>query len=183
MLNIKHIALVWLTHLLIGCGGNPNSSEERNELTKSLVNTYLKSIDSKRIIQISESSYGPINRDCLTEILNKYKFEIPTEETFQAQETDSIVWSKDLIDVESVKILNSQEFNSITKEVATSNEEEKLDKTFYVISKPIFSKNHDYAILKKYFYCGGRCGQGSVLIYKKRGNDWILREDVCAIVS
>lgn len=166
MLNIKHMVITSLSYLLIGCGGNPNSSEEQNKLTKSLVNTYIKSIDSKGVIQVSQSSYGPVNRDCLTEILNKYKFEIPIEETFQSQETDTIAWSKEFIDADSVKILNNQEINFITEEIATSHKKGKLDKTFYVISKPIFSKDHSYAILKKYFNCGGRCGQGSVLVYQ-----------------
>ena len=85
MLNIKHIAITSLAYLLIGCSGDPNPSKEQNKLTKSLVNTYIKSINCNEFIQISQSSYGPVNRDCLTEILNKYKFEIPVEETFQAQ--------------------------------------------------------------------------------------------------
>lgn len=183
MLNIKHIAITSLAYLLIGCSGDPNPSKEQNKLTKSLVNTYIKSINCNEFIQISQSSYGPVNRDCLTEILNKYKFEIPVEETFQAQETDTIAWSQEFIDADSVRILNSQEVNSITKDIVTGNEDEKPDKTFHIISKPIFSKDLNYAILKKHFFCGGRCGQGSVLVYKKKGNGWVLQEDVCAIVS
>ncbi|KEQ31249.1 hypothetical protein N180_03105 [Pedobacter antarcticus 4BY] len=175
------LAIASLIYLTIGCKSDSNY-EAKNMLTKSLVSTYIKSIDSQGMIQISQSSYGPVNRDCLTEILNKYKFEIPFEETFQAQETDTIAWSKEFFSNDSVKILSSRERSSISRDIAPFDGE-TLDKTFYVISKPIFSKDQNFAILKKYFFCGGRCGQGSVLVYKKKGNGWVLQEDICPIVS
>ncbi|KEQ28717.1 hypothetical protein [Pedobacter antarcticus] len=181
-LIIKHLALATLSYLLMGCSGNSNLQNSKNIETNSLVNTYIKSIHSQGVIQISDSPCGAVNRDCLNEIFTKYKFDVPFEETFQAQETDTVAWTKAIIDTDSVKILNSAEVKFI-KETPTFGGDESIDKTFYVISNPIFSKDHRFAILNKYFYCGGRCGNGSVLIYEKKGGEWILREEVCPIVS
>lgn len=183
ILSIKFFAIAALSYLSVACQNDSNLNVQKDQATKSLIKVYLKSIRSNEVIQISSSPYGAVGRSCLNDIFSRYKFDIPFEETFQAQETDTVSWSRSIIDADSVKILTASEVKLITQEGGLYSSDETPNKTFYVISSPIFSKDYRFAILNKYFYCGARCGKGSVLIFERKGSEWVLQEDVCPIVS
>jgi hypothetical protein len=41
-------------------------------------------------------------------------------------------------------------------------------------SIPVFSLDHNYAIVIKGYYCGFLCGQGAYYLYRRMENDWTL---------
>nr|MBC7613396.1 hypothetical protein [Pseudopedobacter sp.] len=46
-------------------------------------------------------------------------------------------------------------------------------KGYCAIALPLFSKDKETVIIKTYYACGGKCGEGGIFIYKKIDGNWV----------
>jgi hypothetical protein len=83
--------------------------------------------------------------------------------------------SRNKLNLSDVKRDGKKSFNSnIFIDVSSLDLSLHPEKTIFSYSIPIFSRNHQYAILIKGFYCGLVCGNGAYYLYKRNGADWIM---------
>lgn len=72
--------------------------------------------------------------------------------------------------VENFSKINLRNLTIISQETSRSDSMQYSIK--YRIIPPIYFKNHTYCIFSYDYACGGLCGHGTVVVYKKTANGW-----------
>ena len=89
--------------------------------------------------------------------------------------------------VENKKILSEEELKIFQEEKGSDflnfQDLSKCPKGYLTISKPIFNKNFDKAIIHIGQVCGFLCGSGEYRLYEFKGGSWKLKEVVRSWVS
>jgi len=121
--------------------------------------------------------------------LSKYDSILSSEDIKHIyRQINDLILSKDF-DLQQDKIINQNikvfpvlQYNQFTNKVITENKKlnywEELEKEFgiheyYSVSYPIFSIDHQTAIISFGHHCGSLCGNGSIEIYQKKNGKWI----------
>jgi len=81
-------------------------------------------------------------------------------------------WSIDLVN--EAKIINHDTLDAIFKdeEKGWNYFYKNYGKIFHVFSAPIFLRDNTYCLLYSEYHCGGLCGEGNCMLYKKENNLW-----------
>lgn len=59
----------------------------------------------------------------------------------------------------------------------------KFGKGFSTFSVPYFLRNDTYCLFYSDYHCGGECGEGRLILYKKEGDSWVPFKTYCSWIS
>jgi hypothetical protein len=57
------------------------------------------------------------------------------------------------------------------------------DDGFYMFTPPVFLRNYTLCLFNYAYYCGGVCGEGHTILYKKGGDGWKEIQTYCGFVA
>lgn len=145
-------------YALSGC----TSAKRENEEATKFLSFYIKSVLKKDTINLLDNSYDRFGERCLIKAMDSIRKEISLN-----RYDPEFKWSN----IPHAKILKDTELpNRYT--LSWSDFKKKYPSGFYTISKPVFSKDFNYAILLQEYVCDERCGTGWIEMYKKTEHGW-----------
>lgn len=92
-------------------------------------------------------------------------------------------WTKELFT--TIKIISQDTLNSIFKDNSKGWNlfHKNIGQSFYSFSIPIFLRNDTYCLFYTDNHCGGECGDGRLILYKKERNKWTEVKSYCNWIS
>ncbi len=168
------ICMFTLTRCTYGKEEKGDTAEKReNEEATKFLTFYIRSILKKDTISLLENSHDEFGNNCLTKSIDSIKKKIPL-----IKQDIHFKWPK----IPNAKILKDTDLpNRYT--ISWKDFKKKHPRGFYQISKPIFSKKFDFAVLLQSYTCEERCGTSWIEIYKKdvKGNWKQTKKRICWI--
>jgi hypothetical protein len=92
-------------------------------------------------------------------------------------------WTKELFT--TIKIISQDTLNSIFKDNSKGWNlfHKNIGQSFNSFSIPIFLRNDTYCLFYTDNHCGGECGDGRLILYKKERNKWTEVKSYCNWIS
>ncbi len=92
-------------------------------------------------------------------------------------------WTKELFT--TIKIISEDTLNSIFKDKSKwwNFFHKNFGQSFNTFSIPIFLRNDTYCLFYSDNHCGGECGDGRLILYKKERNKWTEVKSYCNWIS
>ena len=167
---------------------NPATGEDSSEYVKRAID-FIKQVEGQQLTNknfiLADKIFSIEYHDCLNQILTDTA-------TFSKDELDSIKskkyvfisnWTQDIFP--NIKVISSDTIKSIfrdhTKGWPFFNE--NFGYSFSRFSFPIFLRNDMYCLFYSDYNCGGLCGRGRLILYKKEKDQWVEIKDYCHWVS
>jgi hypothetical protein len=183
----KSISLLLLIVSIIYCGGckqNTKASEQSNERkiteTKSLVANFIKFDLRRDSVYLSDVPFAALSELCAAEVINEHpELKLTVEDLMVHTKTDTSTWSNTALP--AVKYLKKTEL----AQVITTEDFRRLNNQngYFILSRPVFSKDYQSAVMVCSFICGSRCGQSETILFQKRANGWWSYKKYCVSVS
>jgi len=124
--------------------------------------------------------------DCLKNVLSDTTTYSEQERTLISNETKKsfiTTWTTDILP--KIKIINSDTIKNIfkSKSGGWNYFYKHIGQSISSFSSPVFLKNYTLCLFYSDNMCGGLCGYGSLILYKKEGNQWMEVKSYCNWVS
>lgn len=161
-----------------GCDQNKNLIvDQREKEVSGLVRYYVNHELKRDSIFLFDKSTNLLTEICINNILAENKdIDLKKEDILNMSQKDTLTWSNKLVPI--ARIISNNDLPKINS--LPDKKRDKEGQLFY-LANPIFSKDFSYAILQSSFVCGPRCGERSILLFKKEKDSWTLLKTYCKI--
>ncbi|WP_068400165.1 hypothetical protein [Pedobacter cryoconitis] len=161
-----------------GCDQHKNLiADQREKEVSGLIRYYVNHELKRDSIFLFDKSTNLLTEICIDNILAENKdINLKKEDILNMSQKDTLTWSNKLVPIARIISNNALPIiNSLPDKIR-----DKEGQLFY-LANPIFSKDFSYAILQSSFVCGSRCGERSILLFKKEKDSWTLLKTYCKI--
>ncbi|WP_139298292.1 hypothetical protein [Pedobacter hartonius] len=158
---------------------NVTSNETRKaKETYNLLESYIKADLKKDSILVLQAPPKFITEMCASKIVKFKKSDLSVEELVAQSQSDTTMWSGH--EFPGAHLLEYDQKTNSAKSADLINRGDKNG--YYVFSRPVFSKDFNFAILQSAFVCGPRCGQGETILFEKKERTWHRLKSFCRSV-
>lgn len=149
----------------------------------------IKSTNLKNTIRLSDKPYSKFGEKFVQRIIANDTIFKKSDFSFiqlQINQTRNFLWGSSLID--SAILIKAESIDSIFQNFKPSDTAWRIfrktfGKDFYRISIPLFTHDMNTCIIYIGHHCGGLCGEGSIMIFRRQKNKWTLYKTVAYWVS
>jgi hypothetical protein len=188
MIYTKKLSIFFFNSLILGAffinscnqGGEKMASNQPKiaKETFGLLENYIQLELKRDSIFILQAPKIFITEMCATEIVKAKKLNLSVEELIAHSQSDTTMWTSH--EFPGARIL---EYDRKTNSAKTSGLTNAGDKNgYYVLSRPIFSNDFNFAVLQAAFVCGPRCGQSETILFEKKDRIWHRLTSFCQSV-
>lgn len=175
----------FLILFLLGCSSNIQKSEQKKYLEET--KDFLQNFDSKKPYLLDSKPFAFEYLECIDAIkydtLHFTRSEIIEIEK-QAKTPKIKNWTKDLL--KQATLVNHDTIKNIFADFKNKHWRyfrKNYGSSFNTYSAPIFLRNYTYCLFYFSNSCGGLCGGGSMVLYKKENGEWKSVDKYCMWIS
>jgi hypothetical protein len=180
---------------LYSCGQNTSETSSHVTANKDSIAfqkkcvAFIKEVKSQEVSDtnfiLADKPFSFENSDCLSYLLTdagtytKEELSIIKDKKFPSL----VKWTKESFG--STKLVSSDTINAIFKDHSKwwTYFNKHIGRSFNTFSVPIFLRNDTYCLFYSDHHCGGLCGEGKLILYKKQNNKWTVLKSYCNWVS
>jgi hypothetical protein len=189
---MKHLLLLaFLVASLFVCGQDtPNISNGFSVKQDSIVYlqkciAFIKEIKQKELSDtnfiLADKPFSFEYFDCLKELMEDSTAYTTAELSFIKNRQYPLLtkWTRAFYG--TIRLISSVTINEIFKDPSKwwPYFNKNIGREFNTFSVPIFLRNYSYCLFYSDHHCGGLCGGGRLILYKKENNKWIELKSYC----